>query len=385
MGTGAVSILFSLFPYGKHPSVCRAISTAIFFLNLLLFVLFTVVTIIRYVRHPDIWSIMIRHPVQSLFLGTFPMGAITLIGVATTVLHGQYHFGGRAFVFMLWGLWWIDAAISMLCCWGLVHVMITKHEHSDQQMTSVWVLPVITLIVASSGGGQLAQALHPYSVTGALTTLAFAIFMVSVGITLALMILTIYLHRLILHGFPPGVDIVSSFIPLGPTGQAGFSILIIGRSMQTFLPVAGSTSPFLGSAQVGEAVFAMCICISFILWALATTWLGFALLGIQHVLRRTRVPFQLSFWGMIFPNGVYAILTISLYQVLDVQFFRVWGTIYSVFTILLWMAVFGRTVTLLPHGKIFDAPYLKDVDMEKNLSPSEKCEGESGEQTPVGN
>jgi hypothetical protein len=76
-------------------------------------------------------------------------------------------------------------------------------------------------------------------------------------------------------------------------------------------------------------------------------------------------------------------LTVSLYQVLDVQFFRVWGTIYSVFTILLWMAVFGRTVTLLPHGKIFDAPYLKDVDMEKNLSPSEKGERESGEQTPV--
>jgi tellurite resistance protein TehA-like permease len=183
-----------------------------------------------------------------------------------------------------------------------INVRITKHEHSDEQMTSVWVFPIITLIVASSGGGQLAQALYPYSVTGALTTLAFAIFMVSVGIALAFMVLTIYLHRLILHGFPPGVDIVSSFIPLGPTGQAGFSILIIGRSMKAFLPVAGSTSPFLGSAQVGEAVFAMCICLSFILWALSTTWLGFALLGIQHVLRRTRVPFQLSFWGMIFPN-----------------------------------------------------------------------------------
>jgi hypothetical protein len=66
---------------------------------------------------------MIRDPVQSLYLSTFPMGAVTLIGVGTTVLHDQYGFGGRAFLFTLWGLWWIDVAISFLCCWGLFYVM----------------------------------------------------------------------------------------------------------------------------------------------------------------------------------------------------------------------------------------------------------------------
>jgi tellurite resistance protein TehA-like permease len=169
-------------------------------------------------------------------------------------------------------------------------------------MTTVWLLPVVTLIVASSAGGELAQALHPYSAASALTTLTFTISLVSVGLMHAFIILTIYLHRLILHDFPPGVRIVSSFIPLGPMGQAGFSILIIGQAMKDLLPVPGNSSPLLGSAQAGEIIFAVCVCISFLLWAFATMWLVYALLGIQYVLRRTQVQFELSFWGMIFPN-----------------------------------------------------------------------------------
>ncbi len=183
-----------------------------------------------------------------------------------------------------------------------VSLRISKHEHSHQQMTSVWLLPVVTLIVASSVGGELAQALHVHSATCALTTIAFTIFILSIGLALAFMILTIYFHRLVLHGFPQGLSIVSSFMPLGPCGQAGFSVLIIGQFMKDTLPVPGSKSPFLGSAQAGEIVFALCVCMSFFLWAFATMWLVYALLGIQHILRRTRISFDLAFWGMIFPN-----------------------------------------------------------------------------------
>ena len=179
---------------------------------------------------------------------------------------------------------------------------ISKHEHSREKMTSVWLLPVVTLIVASSVGGELAQALHAHSATCALATIALTTFILSIGLALASMILTIYFARLVLHGFPQGLSIVSSFIPLGPCGQAGFSVLIIGQFMKEKLPVPGSRSPFLDSSQAGEVVFVLCVCISFILWAFATMWLVYALLGIQHILRRTQISFELAFWGMIFPN-----------------------------------------------------------------------------------
>ncbi|KAI0266766.1 voltage-dependent anion channel-domain-containing protein [Gloeopeniophorella convolvens] len=374
MGTGAVSILFAGFPYGSQTDAMKALAIAFFCLNLLLFVLFTAASVARYTRYPDLWSLMLRHPTQSLFLGTFPMGAVTLINTAVNVIHGAYGYGGRGYLYAIWGLWWLDVAVSILCTWGIVHVMFTRQDHTLSQMTSVWLLPVVTLIVASSAGGELAQAIHPYSATKALTTLAFSVFMVSIGLTLALMILTIYFYRLVLYGYPQGPGIVSSFVPLGPMGQSGFSIILIGESMQQFLPISGSRSLFLGSERVGESVYAFCICISFLLWALSTMWLGYALLGVVHVVRKTRIPFKLAFWGMIFPNGVYANLTVSLYRVLDVQFFRVWGAIYSIITLLLWIVVFYQTLVMVPRGRIFESPCIEEVNMGKNAPAPETKE-----------
>ncbi|THH04986.1 hypothetical protein EW146_g10024 [Bondarzewia mesenterica] len=291
------------------------------------------------------------------------MGFVTLVNVATSLFYREYGFGGKAFLYSVWALWWLDVAIALLCCWGMVHVMAITQDHALNRMSCVWLLPVVTLIVASSCGGILSQSLEPISPKYALITIAFSAFLVSIGLSLALMILTVYLYRLILHGHPQGASVISSFVPLGPTGQAGYSIILIGQTFRMLLPIKGSTSLFLGDDRVGEIVFSVCVCAGFVLWSLATMWLVFAVLGIHAIVRKTRFPFRVPFWGMVFPNGVYANLTITLYRVLDVRFFRVWGAIYTCFTFLLWAFVFGRTISMLRDGEIFDAPCLEDIDM----------------------
>ncbi|TFY77207.1 hypothetical protein EWM64_g6807 [Hericium alpestre] len=363
MGTGVISILFENYPYGNETDTMRIFSAIFFFLNLFLFVLFTITTLWRYTLFPDIWQLMLHHPVQSLYLGCFPMGATTLINVSISLFYSSYGFGGTAFLYTIWGFWWLDLAISFLCCWGLVHVMAVEQRHTLENMTSVWALPVVTLIVAASSGGVLALALQAVSPSHALVTIVFSVFSVTIGLSLALMILTIYLYRLVIHGPPPGGNVISSFIPLGPTGQSGFAIVLIGQYFKEALPVAGSASPFLGSEQIGEIVYGLCICFSFALWSLSTMWLVFALLGVQSVVRKHRFPFKVPFWGLIFPNGVYANLTIELYRVFNARFFRVWGAIYAVVTLVLWTAVFVRTLWMVRYGEIFEAPCLEDVDM----------------------
>ncbi|KAA1476001.1 hypothetical protein DENSPDRAFT_842864 [Dentipellis sp. KUC8613] len=363
MGTGAVSILFQNYPYGNETDGMRVMSAIFFFLNLLLFVIFTTTTILRYIAFPDIWSLMIRHPVQSLYLGCFPMGGATILTVAITLFYNTYGFGGTGFLYTIWAFWWLDVAVSILCCWALIHVAFVYQDHSLKTMTAVWVLPVVSLIVASSTGDVIASAMHPISPVHALITVTFCVFMVSIGLSLALMILTIYLYRLMVHGPPPGASVISCFVPLGPTGQAGFSFLLIGQIFQKFLPVAGSISPFLGSTQIGEIIYGVCVCIGFGLWSLSTMWLIYALLGVQQVVRQSRFPFKVPFWGLIFPNGVYANLTIELYRVFNARFFRVWGAIYGAITLALWTAVFLRTLWMVRYGEIFEAPCLEDIDM----------------------
>src|SRR6266702_565763 len=172
-------------------------------------------------------------------------------------------------------------------------------------MTTLWLLPVVTLIVASSGGGALVQALSAYTTSGALMTLAGSACTLSAGLALASGILTIYLCRLVLHGFPSGTaGVLSACVPLGPMGQAGVAALLLGEGARTLLPVAAGTgSSPLADAHAGEYVYTIAVCTALGLWALATLWLGYALLGMQHVVRRSGLPpFQLAYWGLIFPN-----------------------------------------------------------------------------------
>lgn len=83
MGTGIVSILLHNLPY--NGTWLYWISVIIFALNVFLFSLFLLISILRYTIYPEIWSAMIRHPAQSLFIGTFPMGLATIINMIVFV------------------------------------------------------------------------------------------------------------------------------------------------------------------------------------------------------------------------------------------------------------------------------------------------------------
>lgn len=169
-------------------------------------------------------------------------------------------------------------------------------------MSAVWLLPVVTLTVAASSGGVLAQALQKYSPFHALISVVVAIFLVTIGLALAFMIITLYLLRLILYGLPPGPKILSVFLPLGPFAQSGYAVLLIGRNLKSLLPLDYGNSEFLRSGTAGDIVNVVCICVAFLLWSLAVMSIIFALLGLQDAARQTRFPFKLPFWGLVFPN-----------------------------------------------------------------------------------
>lgn len=87
-------------------------------------------------------------------------------------------------------------------------------------MTAVWLLPIVSCIVAASSGAVVAEIL-PNSQYALWTTLASYVLW-GMGFPLAMMVLVIYLQRLALHKLPPKAAIVSVFLPLGPLGQGGY-------------------------------------------------------------------------------------------------------------------------------------------------------------------
>ena len=66
MGTGIVAILIHQLPY-QFPGLTE-ISVVVLCLNIVIFLFLFVLSIVQYVIWPEIWLLMLRHPMQSLFV-----------------------------------------------------------------------------------------------------------------------------------------------------------------------------------------------------------------------------------------------------------------------------------------------------------------------------
>lgn len=73
-------------------------------------------------------------------------------------------------------------------------------------------------------------------------------------------------------------------------------------------------------------------------------------------------------------QGVYANCTLALATTFSSTFFRVWGAIYAVATLLLWVYVAVQTVRMCPSGCIFDAlPMEEEIGRNGDLLEGEKA------------
>jgi tellurite resistance protein TehA-like permease len=118
MGTGIVAILLHTLSdlYPNHHTSLHTLSIVFFVLNVLLFAVILTISILRYTLYPATWTLMLQHPVQSLFLGTLPMGFATIVNMYVAVCVPAW--GGSA-AYVAWGMWWVDVGVSVACCLGL--------------------------------------------------------------------------------------------------------------------------------------------------------------------------------------------------------------------------------------------------------------------------
>ncbi|KAG0649381.1 Sulfite efflux pump SSU1 [Hyphodiscus hymeniophilus] len=360
MGTGIVSILLHNLPY--NGVWLYWISVIMFALNVVLFGIFLLISILRYAIYPQIWFAMIRHPAQSLFLGTFPMGLATIINMIVFVCVPAW---GPWTVYLAWALWWLDAVISLATCLYLPFVMLTLlrsmyfHKTELSTMTAAWLLPIVATIVAAASGGIVAEVLpNPQY---ALWTITISYVLWGTGVPLALTVLVIYFQRLTVHKLPPREVIVSVFLPLGPLGQGGFGIMQLGKVALQIFPATNTLAAVPGNP--GEIFYAAGWLTALIMWGFGLVWLFFALASIS----RTKFPFNMGWWGFTFPLGVYTVSTTTLGKEMPSSFFKVLGTIFSVVVTLLWIMVAIGTIRKALKGQLLFAPCLKDVEGKESL------------------
>ena len=51
------------------------------------------------------------------------MGFATIIISAVGIVYNYFGYGGKEFLYVLWALWWVDVAVSLVTCFGQLHFM----------------------------------------------------------------------------------------------------------------------------------------------------------------------------------------------------------------------------------------------------------------------
>ncbi|KAB0506345.1 TDT family transporter [Pseudomonas lini] len=341
MGTGVLALALAQLPV-SNPGL-HAFAEGLWLFNIVLFVLFTAMYAARWVMFFDEARRIFGHSTVSMFFGTIPMGLATII-------NGFLLFGlprwGDGVIHLAEVLWWLDVAMSLACGVLIPYMMFTRQEHSIDQMTAVWLLPVVAAEVAAASGGLLAPHLADAHLQLVVLVTSYVLWAFSLPV--AFSILTILLLRMALHKLPHENMAASSWLALGPIGTGALGMLLLGADAPAIFAANGLSG-------IGEIAAGLGLVAGITLWGFGLWWMLIALLITVRYLR-AGIPFNLGWWGFTFPLGVYSLATLKLASTLSLTFFSVFGCLLVAMLAVMWLIVAKRTVQGAWRGELFVSP-----------------------------
>ena len=156
MGTGILALALNQFPFPV--AGMKSFAQGLWFANIVIFVLCASLYAARWAFFFDGAMGIFKNSVMCMFFGAIPMGLATIIN--GFLVFGTQHWGEAA-VQIASSLWWLDAAMALSCAWFIPYLMFTRQDHSLQNMTAVWLLPIVAAEVAAASGGLLIGHLKP--------------------------------------------------------------------------------------------------------------------------------------------------------------------------------------------------------------------------------
>ncbi|CRM15542.1 MULTISPECIES: TDT family transporter [Pseudomonas] len=346
MGTGILALALGQLPFvAQWP---KALGEALWFFNIVLFCLFTLIYASRWVLFFNEAKQIFGHSTVSMFFGTIPMGLATIIN--GFLLYGLPRWGGGV-VALAEVLWWIDVTMALACGVLIPYMMFTRQQHSIDQMTAVWLLPVVAAEVAAASGGLLAPHLADASAQFTMLITSYVLWAYSVPV--ALSILVILLLRMALHKLPHESMAASSWLSLGPIGTGALGMLLLGNDAPAIFAAHGMAS--IGGVAEGIGLIG-----GVLFWGLGLWWMVLALLITGRYFREG-IPFNLGWWGFTFPLGVYAVTTLKLGSMLHLTFFSFFGVVLVLMLTVMWMIVAAKTLAGAYRGNLFVSPCIHSL------------------------
>ncbi|MEY2699571.1 MAG: hypothetical protein RIQ52_326 [Pseudomonadota bacterium] len=345
MGTGVLALALAQLPLAIP--WFRTAGEFLWFLDIALFVCFSLLYLARWIFFFDGARKIFGHSVVSMFFGCIPMGLATIIN--GLLVFGLPRWGDEALDLAL-DLWYMDALMALACGITIPFMMFTRQQHSIDNMTAVWLLPVVAAEVASVSGGLIVSHVADPGLQLLILVACYALWACSVP--LAMNILAILLLRMAVHKLPPANMAASSWLSLGPIGTGALGLLVLGEATPAILSVNHLS-------VYAQGIDGFTLIGGIMLWGYGLWWLGMALLITLRYLR-DGMPFNLGWWGYTFPLGVYALATLRLSTILPVKILSGMGLCLIAAQAVLWVLVSSLTFRGVWRGELFVSPCLND-------------------------
>jgi tellurite resistance protein TehA-like permease len=256
---------------------------------------------------------------------------VRLPGVLTVVA-GTGVLGSEFIIIAGWNalataLWLLAVALWLALTYAFFFIVITRPDKPtlERGIDGLWLLAVVSTQSLAVLGALIATTLGEGRTGVLFLSLAFWL----AGGMCYLLIITLIFYRLAFFGVTPETLTAPYWINMGAlaiTTLAGTTLAL--RAPQW--AVLASLLPFIK----GFTLF---------FWAAGTWWIPLlVLLGVWRHVSRGRLPeYDLQYWGIIFPLGMYTACTYNLAKVLNLEFLSHIPQVSVFVALVAWALLFG--------------------------------------------
>ncbi len=320
MATGIVSIAAHLF-------ALSFVAVSLLWLNTAMYIALWGITLARIVRFPRrFWADLTDHGQAT---GVFTIVAGTgVLGSQTVLIAG---LPGVALA-----LWWITVILGLGLTYTVFSALIVQETKPTiaKGLNGGWLLAVVATQAVSVLGGLVASSASDFQAPLLFISLVAWLF----GGMLYLWIISLIFYRYMFFPFLPE--------DLSPPYWISMGAVAISTLAGAGLIAQESNSAFLSSLHPFLVGFTL------LFWATATWWIPMLIiLGIwRHTYKRFPLSYHPSYWGLVFPLGMYTVCTTRLAKVAALEMLMPIPYIFLVLALIAWTATFMGMLQRIIQG-----------------------------------